>query len=156
MNQFIVCRVGEQYFTIPILSTDRIIAFENVTEVPDTADYICGIIAAEDEILPIIDLSKRFYDQPLKEIETAQILIVYWRDKHIGLAVDEVIGIKEYDETQIDNDLSKVTTFNNDNKKSPLKSFIRTEERLLLELDIDNLFEMTDVKEIQALFDIKD
>lgn len=158
MNQYIVCRVGEHYFTVPILSTNRIIALENVTHVPDTTAYIMGIIESEEEVLPIIDLSKRFYDESMKHPENAQILIVYWQDQEIGLAVDEVVAIKEFEASQIDYDLSKISnvTINSDRSKSPLKSFIRTEERILLELEIDNLFEVADIQENQALFDIEE
>lgn len=153
MEQYIVFRVTNQYFTIPILITNRIIALENVTHIPDTVDYIMGIIESESEVLPVIDLSKRFFDRSLEDRESAQVLIVYWKDKKIGLVVDEVLTIRTYDSSQIDYQLDKITTLNQDKKNTPIKSFIRTDEGLILELDIENLFELNSTVQIQALFD---
>lgn len=154
MEQYIVFRVKDQYFTIPILITNRIIALENVTHIPDTVDYIMGIIESESEVLPVIDLSKRFFNRTLEDQETAQVLIVHWKDKRIGLVVDEVLTIRTYDSSQIDYQLDKITTLNQDKKNTPIKSFIRTDEGLILELDINNLFELNSTMQIQALFDI--
>lgn len=155
MSQFIICRVADQYFTVSILSTNRIVPLENVTHVPDTMDYIMGIMESEEEVLPIVDLSKRFFDKSLADEKSAQVLITYWKEREIGLAVDEVLTIKEYDESQIDYQLEKITTLNKENQATPIKSFIRTDEGLILELDIEHLFEETGTIEINQLFDIQ-
>lgn len=153
MSQYIVCRVSNQYFTVSILSTNRIIPLTTITHVPDTSNYIMGIMETEGEVLPVIDLSQRFFDKPIEEETAAQVIIVYWKGKEVGVAVNEVLTIREFDELQIDYRLDKITTLNKTSDYTPIKSFIRSEEGLILELDIDNLFEMTGTLEIQEIVD---
>lgn len=154
MKQYIVFRAANQYFTVSVLATSRIIALKDVIHVPDTPAYIMGIMESEEEVLPIIDLSKRLFDEPLKDEDAAQVLIVFWKDKEIGLAVNEVLTIKNYDDSLIDYQLDKITSLNQVDKASPIKSFIRTDEGLILELDIENLFEAASLLEINELMDM--
>lgn len=154
MNQFIICRVLDQHFALPILSVDRIAPLKNVTTIPDTINYIMGIMESEEAVLPVVDLSKRFFDQPLGGEHNKQVLVTYWQGKEVGLAVDEVLTIKEYSGNQIDSQLEKITSLNQDNQVLPIKSFIRTDEGLILELDIDHLFDLSETVEIKQLFDV--
>lgn len=105
MSQYIICRIFDQKFTVSILSTNRIIPLKKVTPVPDTSEYIMGIMEAEGEILPVIDLSQRFFDEPIKDEMAAQVIIVYWKGKEVGIAVNEVLTIKEFTNEQIDENL---------------------------------------------------
>jgi len=153
MSQYIVCRVSKQFFTISILSTNRIIPLTDVTHVPDTSEYIMGIMEAEGEVLPVIDLSKRFFNEAIEGENAAQVIIVYWKGKEVGIAVNEVLTIRDFDKSQIDHQLEKITTLNQHSDYTPIKSFIRSDEGLILEVDIDNLFEMRGTLEIQDLMD---
>lgn len=153
MSQYILCRVLNQKFTVSILSTNRIIPLEEVTHVPDTSEYVMGVMEAEGEVLPIIDLSQRFFGEPIKDEAAAQVIIVYWKGKEIGVAVNEVLTIKDFSDDQIDHQLEKITNLNEDTDYTPIKSFIRAEEGLILEVDIDELFEMSGTLEVQKLFE---
>src|SRR5699024_6780306 len=141
MSQYIVCRVSKQLFTVSILSTNRIIPLTDITPVPDTSEYIMGIMEAEGEILPVVDLSQRFFNEPIEGENAAQVIIVYWKSKEIGLAVNEVLTIRDFDESQIDNQLEKITTLNQYSDYTPIKSFIQSDEGLILEVDINNLLD---------------
>lgn len=156
MSQFIVYRVGKQKFAISISSTSRIIALEGVTAVPDSADFMMGVMEIEGEILPIVDLSKRFYDEKLHDSENAQVLVILWKDKEIGLAVDEVINIVDFKDSQIDTETDKYTKLGNNREISPIQSFIRTEEGILLELNLDLFAEENKLLDMSELLDLEE
>lgn len=153
MSQYILCRVLNQKFTVSILSTNRIIPLKEVTHVPDTSEYIMGIIETEGDVLPVIDLSQRFFERPIQDEDDAQVIIVYWKGKEIGIAVNEVLTIKDFSDEQIDYGLEKITRLNQNSNYTPIKSFIRSEEGLILEVDIDELFETSGTLEVQQFFD---
>lgn len=162
MSQFIVYRVSKQKFAISISSTSRIIALEGVTAIPESSDHMMGVMEIENEILPIIDLSKRFYNKGLEDVESAQVLVVLWRGKEIGFAVDEVLNIVNFDKDQIDMEVEKFTKIGESRENSPVKSFIRTDDEIILELDLDLFLEnkdygeMADLLEIEENEDVKD
>lgn len=153
MSQFIVYRVSNQKFAISISATSRIIALEGVTPVPESSDHMMGVMEIENEILPIIDVSKRFYNRELEDINSAQVLVVLWRDKEIGLAVDEVLNIVNFEENQIDKKIEKFTKIGENRENSPIQSFVRTDQEIILELDLDLFLENKGYGEITELLD---
>lgn len=153
MSQYIVCRVSNQFFALSILETNRIIPLEQITKIPDTPSYLMGVMESEGEVLPIVDLSNRFFNQEITNESTAQIIIVYWRGKEVGVAVNEVQNITSFSETQIDRNLEKVTSLNHENQYTAIKSIIQGEDGLILEIDPENLFDMTGTLEIEGLIE---
>lgn len=153
MSQFIVYRVSNQKFAISISATSRIIALEGVTPIPESSDHMMGIMEIENEILPIIDLSKRFYDKGLEDAESAQVLVVLWRGKEIGFAVDDVLNIVNFEKDQIDTEVEKFTKIGESREHSPVKSFIRTDDEIILELDLDLFLENKDYGEMVELLE---
>lgn len=153
MSQYIVCRITDQLFALSILETNRIIPLEQITKIPDTPPYIMGVMESEGQVFPIVDLPNRFFNQKITNNESAQIIIVYWRGKEVGVAVDEVQNIENFDENQIDRDLEKVTFLNHETEYTPIKSIIQGEDGLILEIDPENLFDMTGTLEIEGLIE---
>lgn len=153
MDQQIVFQMNSQSFSVSVMETNRIIPLGKVIKLPDTSEYILGIMEAEEDILPVIDLSHRLLGSPIDEEqkEEAQVLVVYWKEKLVGLAVEEVVSIQLVDEEQIDEDLEKVSLI--DHSSSPVKKIIRTEKGMILGLDLENLFVETGTIELDEIID---
>ena len=129
---------------------------EGVTPVPDSKDFMMGVMEIEGQILPIIDLSKRFYNTELTNPEEAQVLVLLWNEEEIGLAVDEVINIVEFEESQIDEQTDKFTKIGSNRELSPIKSFIRTKEGIILELNLDLFAEENKLLDMSDLLDLEE
>lgn len=153
MKQYIIFRVLNQNFAVSILSISRIIPLSEITPVPDTADFIMGVMESEEQVVPIIDLSKRFFNQSLTETEQTQVIIMYWNDLEIGVTVDEVVKITQFEEEQIDTQLDKITALEDAAEVTPIKSFIRSEEGIILEVSANDLFDMKGTLMIQDLIE---
>lgn len=156
MSQFIVYRVGKQKFAVSISSTSRIIALESVTAVPDSTDFMMGVMETEGDVLPIIDLSQRFYDIELKDTKNAQVVVILWNNEEIGLAVHEVINIVDFEENQIDFETEKYTKIGSNRELSPIQSFIRTEEGIILELNLDLFAEENKLLNMKDILDVEE
>jgi len=153
MEQQIVFRLAKQHFAVSIMTTDRIIQLSDVTKMPDTSTYLMGVMDVEGTVLPIIDLPNRLYGQSLENKEESQVLVVKWKEKRIGLAVDEVLSVQSYDSEQVDEDPEKVSTI--DRSVSPVQTFIKTETGIVLGLDIDRLITETGTLELQQLMEFE-
>lgn len=153
MEQQIVFRIAKQHFAVSILTTDRIIQLSDVTKMPDTSSYIMGVMNVEGTVLPIIDLPNRLYGQSLENKEEAQVLVVEWNEERIGLAVDEVLSVQSYDSAQVDEDPEKVSAI--DHSISPIQMFIKTEDGIVLGLDIERLITENGTMELQQLMEPK-
>lgn len=153
MQQYIVFKVLEQKFALSIHAISRIVPLSSITPVPDTADSIMGVMESEEQVIPVIDLAKRFFDKRFEETMHTQVIIVYWNDLQIGIIVDEIIEITNFSEDQIDRELEKITALEEPKEVTPIKSFIRTEDEIVLEVSQNELFDMKGTLMIQELIE---
>lgn len=100
MEKYIIFKSSEQKFAILIAKTERILQLENVTKVMDVSSYIVGVIQYNGQILPIIDSNQRFFNKQMIQSASSKIIVVEWRNKRIGLAVDDVLTIETVGETE--------------------------------------------------------
>lgn len=86
--QFVVFRIQEKRFAIEIGHVREIIRYQKASPLPQVPVFIDGVIDLRGEVLPIVDLRKRF-NTPVKYELKTRIIIVKSRGKTIGLVADE-------------------------------------------------------------------
>lgn len=99
-RQFVIFRLGSEEYGIDILRVKEIKEMMSITRVPRTAGYVRGVINLRGEVIPVIDLRRKFNLQEAKDDITTRIIIVSVDDIVIGLIVDtssEVIEIGNED-----------------------------------------------------------
>lgn len=94
----VVCfKVGGEEYGIEILKVQEILKLPRTTKLPKSADYIIGIIDLRGQVIPIIDLGKRFgIDINTKE-ENMRAIVVDINGKKVGLAIDSVSHVIRVD-----------------------------------------------------------
>lgn len=151
MGQYILFKAGGQTFGLPISETDKIIALENHTPVPDMSSYIVGVQEVEGEVLAIVDLADRFYKKPHPSPEEADIILANWKDTTIGLLVDEVTVVKTFStEDLIETEEEKIDGLST----SYISFFVQTEEGIIPILDSHYLFAEEKGDELRRLVSI--
>lgn len=154
MDKHILFRVGDQVFAIPISRTDRVVHIENLTIVPDVSSYIIGVQDVEGTIIPMIDLTERFYGQKIEDYKKSDTIIVHWKKEKIGLTVDEVLSVETYYENQI-SDTEQTTEKIDGISTSYITAFVQTEQGIVPILDPQLIFDVKQADEIRALLDIE-
>lgn len=153
MNKHILFRVGEQIFAIPISSTDRVIHIENLTVVPDMSASVIGIQDVEGVITPLIDMAQRFYGIKIENLDRSDTIIVNWKGEKIGLAVNEVLSVETYYETQVSKDRKQLDKMDG-LATSYISNFVQTDTGIIPILDTNLLFNAEQAEEIRALLEI--
>lgn len=96
-QEYLVFRLGREEFGVDILSVQEIRVWSSVTEVPNTPEYLKGVINLRGVIVPIIDLRQRFNHDVSDYDETTVFIVLQGevRGKRvmIGLVVDEVSDV---------------------------------------------------------------
>jgi len=97
-NQFLTFMLGEEEYGVDILNVQEIRSWESATSIPNTPDYVLGVINLRGLVVPIIDLRKRFAMSQAEFGPTTIIVIVKMLDqsnksKTIGMVVDEVSDV---------------------------------------------------------------
>jgi len=100
-NQFFVFRIDSQRFAIRLENVEKVIRAIELIQVPESLDFLIGLINMEGRILPVFDLRKRFL-LPSKELDiNDRILISSAATGAIAVIVDSVEGIVEFLPQQI-------------------------------------------------------
>lgn len=90
MTQLVVFRLGTEEFGVEILQVQEIILLSPITRVPKAPGFVEGVINLRGEIIPVVDLRKRFGLEAGELKEDARIVVVDVADNLVGMIVDEV------------------------------------------------------------------
>ncbi|HOB21927.1 MAG TPA: chemotaxis protein CheW [Bacillota bacterium] len=90
MEQLVVFRLGKEEFGVQILQVQEIILLSPITRVPKTPAFVEGVINLRGEIIPVVDLRKRFGLEVGELGEDARIVVVEVEGNLVGMIVDEV------------------------------------------------------------------
>lgn len=126
--QHIVFNLGEEEFAVEISEVREIINAEAITPIPDSPEFISGIINIRGNIIAVIDLKARFFLYPKKEAESKHIIIT---ENSYGIMVNEVTEILRLSETAINEAPELVTKIH----EEYIKGVITLENRLIILLD---------------------
>ena len=151
MEKQLLFRLGEQIFALPLPIIEKIISPESVSKVPDVEPYLMGVMEYNGNVLPLVDLPKRFFQDELENPQESQTIIVEWQGHQIGLTVDEVTSVAMYEET----DLYKVKEESEEpHSIQSVKAFVQTDNGLVSLVDCDELFNEKGSADIRRLLDI--
>ncbi|KXZ39791.1 purine-binding chemotaxis protein CheW [Alkalithermobacter thermoalcaliphilus JW-YL-7 = DSM 7308] len=101
-SQYVVFRLGEEYYGINIEYVQTIERMMNITRVPKTEKYVKGVINLRGEIVPVIDLKDRFNLLSGEYTNDTRIIVNRIDDILIGFIVDSASEVKEITEENID------------------------------------------------------
>jgi len=87
LQQIVGFRVGKENFGVPIGIVHEIVRMMDITVVPDSPNYIEGVINLRGKIIPVVDLRKRFAEQPVPNRRN-RIMVAELDGHQVGLVVD--------------------------------------------------------------------
>lgn len=134
MEQFILFEANKQKIALPIQVVERIIEFDKGIAIPDTSDYLMGLHRYNDENLVLIDMNMRLFKTPIQATEDSKIIVVDWKDKKLGLAVDQVTTVQRFES----NPNQKQS---DENKTKYIVETFQLNDEIILHLDVEQLFQ---------------
>lgn len=138
-EQFLTFVLGGEEYGVTILQVQGIQGWDRVTPIPNTPDYILGVINLRGAIVPIVDLRRRF-GMPAAEFGPTTVVIVVRvvterNERTLGLVVDAVSEV-----CNVNADAKKpAPDFGSSIKTDFVKGLATVENRMVILLDIDRL-----------------
>lgn len=99
-NKYVTFKSGNEIFGLKIEYVREIIVYQEITAIPESEDYIKGLINLRGKIIPVIDVRLRFRQEPLEYTDRTCIIVIHVKDTVVGLIVEriaEVVEIKPED-----------------------------------------------------------
>jgi purine-binding chemotaxis protein CheW len=133
--EFATFFVGGALCGINILNIQEINKHFDITQVPQSSDYIKGILNLRGRIVTIIDLGKKLGLEPVNQTIDNINLIVNSEDEHIGLLVDSISDVAIANQEDIEPAPSNIGGV----KGKYFQGVLKTEDQLIGILDIDEV-----------------
>lgn len=92
-DKFMTFKCGNEFYGIGISYVEEITGIQQITEVPETDDFIKGLINLRGKIIPVIDVRLRFHKEPLPYNDRTCIIVVSINNTMIGLIVDTIAEV---------------------------------------------------------------
>lgn len=101
-KQYVVFKLGKEKYGIDIMNVKEIGPYQESVRVPNTPDFIEGIINFRGKVIPIINLKKRFKLEDKGITNDTRIIIINLEQKQVGFVVDEASQTVRLDDKDID------------------------------------------------------
>ncbi len=88
--QLVSFRLGEEEYGIKILRVQEIIRMREITRLPNTPDFVEGVINLRGRIIPVVGLRKRLGMEAITRDKATRIVIIEVGDSVFGFEVDAV------------------------------------------------------------------
>ncbi|HET9180832.1 MAG TPA: chemotaxis protein CheW [Candidatus Angelobacter sp.] len=95
-------RIGRETFGVQIALVHEIVRVPEITAVPDSPNYVEGVINLRGKIISVIDLRKRFGETEIVPSKKNRILVTETDGKLVGLIVDSASEVLKIPESEIE------------------------------------------------------
>jgi purine-binding chemotaxis protein CheW len=101
LNQLLAFTLDARHYAVPLDCVRRIVRIVEPTPLPKAPEIVTGVINMGGNIIPVLDIRKRF-SLPCREATLSdQLIVANTRKRTVALAVDSVTGIVERPAEQI-------------------------------------------------------
>ena len=132
-DQYLTFEIDNEEYAVGIAYVKEIAMMVPITKVPETPDYVEGIINVRGDIAPVINVRKRFMKESKPFDESTCIVFVVYKDYYLGLIADAVREVVFIYESDIVPPPSAKMSFHNQFIKSIGK--VGAKVKLILDLD---------------------
>ncbi|MBU3180679.1 chemotaxis protein CheW [Clostridium psychrophilum] len=142
--KILVFKIKDEYYATNINEVERILACVKTAKIPDSPEFVEGVMNYENSILPIISLAKIFKLPSSVITEESKIIIIRQNDSKIGIIVD---GVSEVKDIVLDNiedppDIIKGIS------KGYIKGLIRIDGKIIIYLNMSQILTNEQKKQI--------
>jgi purine-binding chemotaxis protein CheW len=151
-NQLVTFQLGEELYGINIMDVKEIVRVQDIRAIPNAPVYVEGIFNLRSEIIPIINLHKRFH---LKKVLTAEeddllsgFIIIDIDGMKLGVIIDRVSRVVTVEKEDIQPPPQMLSGIG----AEYIQGVVRQEQGYLIILNIRDLF---NPKELQKIADLR-
>lgn len=147
MGKVAVAIIGKDEFGIDIARIIEILRRQKVFQLPNLPDFVAGVINLRGEVIPVIDLRRRFGVEDIRGKE--RIVVIRFGKEKIGLSVDDIKEIINLDPSEISSPPSIFRGL----KAEYMNGIGRRNERLIVILNLDSILTTEEQIKIEEMME---
>ncbi len=146
-DQLISFAMSDEDYGVNIQTVKEVIRNRDINRLPKAPAFVKGVINLRGDVIPIIDLRKRFGMEQVEYNEMTRVIVVEVEGRSIGMVVDSVSHVIRLEEGQIEPPppcVGKVS-------EEYIKGIGKVEEKLIVLLKIDHVLSTEEKVELGKL-----
>jgi len=148
-GKYLTFTLGNEEYGIEIRNVTEIIGIQKVTDLPDTPNFVKGVINLRGKVIPVIDVRLRFNLEAKEYNDRTCIIVVNIRSMSVGLIVDTVSEVMDIP----DKDVEDPPRVNNKAGSRYIKGLGKVGDNVKILLDTHKLLFGDEIEQISdALF----
>ncbi|MFP4330393.1 MAG: chemotaxis protein CheW [Alkalispirochaetaceae bacterium] len=149
--QLVTFQLGNEQYGIDIMQVEGIVKVEDVRAIPNSPGYVEGIFNLRGEIIPVINLHKRFHLRRPELSEEDKLLsgfvIVNIEGMHLAVIIDKVSRVMTIQLGQIQSPPEMLSGIG----AEYIEGVVHREEGYLIILDINRLFNVRELERLESI-----
>lgn len=149
--QLVTFQLGEEQYGIDIMEVEGIVKVEEVRPIPNAPPYVEGIFNLRGEIIPVINLHRRFHIKHAILSEEDQLLsgfvIVNINGRHMAIMIDKVSRVVTINGAQIQPPPQVISGIG----AQYIRGVVSEDSHYLIILDIDRLFNLKELQQLERI-----
>ncbi len=136
-QQYLTFELAGEIYGVSILRVEEIKGWDKVTSIPNSPDYLQGVINLRGLIVPIIDLRKRFGMHQKPYTKTTVVIVVKVlneeQERIMGLIVDAVADVHDLSKK----DIKPAPVMHGMISNSFIQGLVKADKKMIIVLEID-------------------
>ena len=140
IRQYLTFKLSEEIFGVDVAQVREILDFIKITKVPQTPDFMCGVINLRGSVVPVVDMRLKFGMEKTETTVNTCIVVVEvnleGENTVLGALVDSVQEVFELGPSEIE----PAPRIGTKLKTDFIKGMGKREDKFIILLDIDKVF----------------
>lgn len=132
--KILVFKLKNEFYATDIMDVERILGYEEPTALPDSPEFLAGVIKYENSLIPVLSLAKKFNFVEANEGVEKKIVVIKKLNMQFGIIVDDVYEVRDITESEIE-ESDMVSTFIS---KRYIKGLVKRDNIIIL-LDLSKI-----------------
>jgi purine-binding chemotaxis protein CheW len=145
--QLVVFHLQGEEFAVDIHRVREVLKITQITPLPQALNFIEGVINLRGEVIPVVDLRKRFNIKNTEQTGESRIIIVEIDESLVGLIVDSVTEVLHLMSSAVEPPPRRLVG----TRTEFIKGVGKLGDRLLIILDLEQLLSTDEQVELDQL-----
>ena len=133
--QFVAFTLNNENYAVDILNVQEINRITEITKVPNSEEFVEGVVNLRGKVIPIINLRSKFGFEEKPKDDSSRIIIMEINDITNGLIVDSVSEVLRIPSSIIE----PTPPMSSGESSQFIRGIAKLDNRLIILLDIDKL-----------------
>jgi len=150
-KQLVTFQLGNEQYGIDIMDVNEIWKVEAIRSIPNAPSYVEGIFNLRGDIVPVINLHRRFHIKRIQMSEDDELLsgsiIININGTKIGIIIDKVLRVVTIEMDQVQPPPQIISGIG----AEYIQGVVQSDEGYLIILDIHRLFDPKELQQISVI-----